>query len=263
MNLTRQQFETEFIAVQPQLRSFLYRMTTDKELANDLAQDTFLRALKSLETFNGQSSLKTWLFTIGSNLAKDHFKVQKRFTDDAQDQCRTAAENPDTATEIYTAFSSLPEQYFELKQHVGFCFTCMAKTLTLEEQIALILADLYDFKRTEIAEILGKTESVVKHLLFEARKALQTKFEHRCAIVNKAGVCYQCAELSDHLNPNPDSAKQLGVLQMSVAANAQSSATTDVLYELRAALVKEIDPLEASNAPLHDTIMKILHKAVA
>ena len=257
--MTRKTFEDEFITIQSSLKSYLYRITCDKEMTNDLAQDTFLKASGNLLSFKNQSSLKTWIFAIATNLAKDHHRVQKRWRTDAQDQCRSAVEsNPVYGQQIQRAFDGLPEKRFEIREHISFCFNCVAKTLHLEEQIAVILADVYDFKRTETANILGKTEGVVKHLLFNGRKSLQEKYAYRCALVNKRGICYQCAELNDHLNPQPDARQQLSALPLTAAPDPSS----EKLLQLRTALVKAIDPLQSNGSPLQDTIVQILRKAV-
>ena len=67
-----------------------------------------------------------------------------------------------------------------MKEHIDYCFTCMSKTLPIENQVALILKDIYDFQIKEICLILGKTEGVVKHLLNDARNIMTGIFENRC-----------------------------------------------------------------------------------
>ncbi len=71
------------------LKSFLYRFITSKHEAEDIAQETLLKAFQKFDTFKGKSSFKTWLFSIGANLAKDHLRSKKRWTVNAQDNCKT------------------------------------------------------------------------------------------------------------------------------------------------------------------------------
>lgn len=248
------QFESQFVGIQPQLRSYLYRLCAHRETAEDLAQDTFVKAQKSLGTFKGSSTLKTWVFSIATNLARDQFRVQKRFADDAQDQCKAeAGRNPATKNAIAQAYLSLPEQQYQVKEHLNYCFTCMAKTLPLEGQVAVILADIYQFKRKEIGEILGRTEGVVKHLLFEGRQSLQKKYEYRCALVNKKGVCYQCKEIADHFNTHKNAQAQVDALSIV----QEKEAGPEHLLQLRAALVREIDPLDGNASNLLATLFEI------
>src|SRR5262245_7195521 len=86
---------------QSQLRSFLYRATTSREDAEDLAQEAFARAYQKFDSFKGESSFKTWLFAIASNLAKDHHRARVRWTADAQDKCKELiGSTPELAEEL-------------------------------------------------------------------------------------------------------------------------------------------------------------------
>ncbi len=75
--------------------------------------------------------------------------------------------------------------------------------MLIEQQLALMLADIYDFKVIEISEILNVTAGVVKHLLHDARTTMESIFEHRCALINKQGVCHQCSELNGLITLKP------------------------------------------------------------
>jgi hypothetical protein len=56
------QFTSEFELARPQLKSYILRITASIEDTEDIVQDTFIRASSKLDTFRGQSSLKTWIF---------------------------------------------------------------------------------------------------------------------------------------------------------------------------------------------------------
>ena len=62
-------FQSLFAAFQPQLKSYLYRLLANRNDAEDLTHDTFIRAFDQLHTFKGESTLKTWVFRIATNLA--------------------------------------------------------------------------------------------------------------------------------------------------------------------------------------------------
>ena len=83
-------FEKEFIAFQPQLKSYLFRLTTCKQDSEDLTHETYIKALDKIDTFKGKSNLKTWVFAIATNLAKDHFRVKERWGEDWTDLVRDA-----------------------------------------------------------------------------------------------------------------------------------------------------------------------------
>src|SRR6184192_1809656 len=58
--------------------ALLYRLTTDAEEARDLTQETFLRAFQSIERFRGDSSLKTWIYRIAINQARNRWRWWRR-----------------------------------------------------------------------------------------------------------------------------------------------------------------------------------------
>ena len=75
--------EKAFLKWNAALYGFVFLRVNSKEIAEDIVQESFLRAWKSRETFNAKrSSLKTWLFTIAVNEIKDYFKFSKKDTVD-------------------------------------------------------------------------------------------------------------------------------------------------------------------------------------
>lgn len=253
-------FQTLFAEFQDQLKSYLYRLLTDREDVNDLTQDTFIRAFTRLSIFKQESSLKTWVFSIATNLAHDHLRKGRRWQPDAQDRAADLAIGSD---EIRKAFWSVHDTStagaYEMKEHIDYCFTCISKTLPIENQVALILKDIYDFQVREIGLILGKTEGVIKYLLNDARKIMTDIFDHRCALINKNGICHQCSHINEIFNPKQDQQEQLMKLEL---VKASKKYNREELFDLRAKLVKAIDPLNASGTDLHDVIMLCLRTAI-
>ena len=253
-------FQTLFAEFQNQLKSYLYRLLTDRNDVDDLAHDTFIRAFDKISTFNQDSTFKTWVFKIATNLAYDHLRKLKRWPANAQD---LGADLAIGTKEIGQAFRIVHQTSnagaYEMKEHIDFCFTCISKTLPIENQVALILKDIYDFSVKEICLILDKTEGVVKHLLNDARDTMTGIFENRCALVNKNGVCHQCSQLNGIFNPKQDQQEQLMKLELVKESKKFDRAE---LFKLRTTLVKAIDPLHSSGTDLHDTILKCTRTAI-
>lgn len=253
-------FQGLFAAFQPQLKSYLYRLLADRNDVDDLTQDTFVKAFDKLPTFKGKSSLKTWVFRIATNLAYDYLKRRDRWQPDAQDTAKAYAQGSSEMQRLFWyTHQHAPAGQYDIKEHIDFCFTCIAKTLSISHQVALILKDVYSFSRKDISQILGKTEGVVKHLLFEARKTMVDVFDHRCALINKAGVCHQCTELNGIFNPKQNAQKALMTIDMVADSEGSSS---EHLYALRAALVRAIDPLQSEGADLQDVIMQCTRASI-
>jgi RNA polymerase sigma-70 factor, ECF subfamily len=253
-------FQTLFAEFQNELRSYLYRLVTHRNDVQDLTHDTFIRAFDKIATFNQESSLKTWVFRIATNLAYDHLRKLKRWPADAQDQGANLAI---TTEEIGQAFRIVHQTSeagaYEMKEHIDFCFTCISKTLPIENQVALILKDIYDFSVKEICLILDKTEGIVKHLLIDARDTMTGIFDNRCALVNKNGPCDQCSQLNGIFNPKQDQQEQRMKLELVKGSKKFDRAE---LFKMRTTLVKAIDPLHSSGTDLHAILFRCTRTAI-
>lgn len=231
----------------------MYRITCDKEASSDLSQDTFVKVIEKQGQFRGDSDIKTWVFTIGSNLAMDWLRKKKRWQEIAQDEAKQLAESdaayPRRFRHVQQTSSS---GQFDFREHINFCFSCLAKTLPIEQQLALILKDIYDFKVKDICRILGAPVGTVKHWLLVSRKTMNDIFEKRCALINKNGPCYQCSELNGFFNPDHPVALVLST----------EKEDREEMYRARTTLIKAIDPLSAGGAALEDEIMQVLRKAI-
>ncbi|MEO7049226.1 MAG: sigma-70 family RNA polymerase sigma factor [Ferruginibacter sp.] len=253
-------FQVLFAEFQNQLKSFLYRLLTDREDVDDLIHDTFIKAFTRISTFNHESTLKTWVFRIGTNLAYDHLRKLKRWQSDAQDRAADLAISSDEIRQVFwMVHNTSPEGTYEMKEHIDYCFTCISKTLPIENQIALILKNIYDFQVNEICLILEKSEGVIKHLLNDARNTMTDIFEHRCALINKNGVCHQCSHINEIFNPKQNQQEELMKLEL---VKASKKYNREQLFTLRTLLVKAIDPLHAVGTDFHEEIMKCLRTAI-
>jgi len=152
-------------------------LLADRNDVDDITHDTFIKAFTKISTFNQDSSLKTWVFKIATKLAYDHLRKLKRWHADAQDRgADLAIGSEEVKRAFWIAHDTSPAGAYEMREHMDFCFTCISKTLTIENQVALILKDIYDFQIREICLILGKTEGVIKHLLNDARNIMTNIF---------------------------------------------------------------------------------------
>ncbi len=249
--MTTDELATQFGTFQGELKSFLLRMTASVQDAEDIVQDTYIRAQARIDTFRGESSLKTWIFSIASNLAKDLLKSQKRWPENVTDICREEVlANRQFLQEAMHIRETSPQGKFEIKEHIAFCFTCVSKSLPLEEHLVLLLKEVYGFKVREISQILHLSEAMVKYYLHVSRGKMIEIFDDRCALINKKGICHQCTELNGLFNPRQKAQEELVKIEMAREAKTRSR---DELFDLRMKVLQELDPFEsgASELQLH------------
>ncbi len=238
--------DEQFNSFKNELASYIYRLVTNKELTEDIVHDTYLKMVDKMESFEGRSSFKTWVFTIATNHSKNILKRQNKWVENAQDYgAMLHVKSKEHWEAFQNVFSATPDQLYEIKEHLNYCFNCMNKTLEIEQQVCLLLKEVYSFKVSEIIEITGLTEGKVKHAIANARKTLMNIFERRCAFVNKNGTCHQCSELTGILNPKQDVHMKAKALKLAKAKNKENK---EFLLDLRLELVNNIDPLNSKNA---------------
>ncbi len=246
--MTIEQFTTEFELARSQLKSYILRITASVEDTEDIVQDTFIKASTKLDTFRAESTVKTWIFTIASNIAKDNLRAKKRWPETVTDICREKAlANPNYFPEMANIMQTSPHAAFEIKEHITFCLTCISKSLPLEQQICILLKEIYDFKISEIVEILQSTEAMVKYYLHTGRSKMVAIFEGRCALINKEGVCHQCSELNGIFNPKQNFEEEKNKIEFARKANDPNR---EYLLDLRFKIMKEIDPFNSNGSDL-------------
>src|SRR5690606_14910735 len=137
--------------------AFLICKKTD--LADDITQDTFLKAYKNLLSFRGQSSVKTWLFAIARNTAFDYRKSSffRRVT----------------LVEYVTQQKTHPSAESEaLDSLISSELWGQVMKLPVKLRESLILYAHHQLKIQEIAQLLGLSEGTVKSRIFKARSKL-------------------------------------------------------------------------------------------
>ena len=247
-------FQNLFKTFHEELKSFLYRLMANRADAEDLAHDTFIKAFDKISTFKGASSLKTWVFQIATNLAYNELKKRKRWVEDVKTQAKgIVLSNPQISMEIQKVNAVSEFGKFEIREHIDTCFTCMAKNLPIESQVAIIIKEIYDFTLKEVMLILNKSEGQTKYLLQTGRNTLTDIFERRCALVNKQGVCNQCSELNGWFNPKQN--QQEAKMKIQMVKKADKSNVQE-LFELRLNLVKNINPLNSEGHELQEMLLR-------
>jgi RNA polymerase sigma-70 factor (ECF subfamily) len=227
--------------------SYIYRLVTERQDAEDLLQDVLVRVLESLPSFRGEARFKTWLFGIATHACLDHLRHKKRWRVDAQlEGEREADQNPEQLEKLSDVMAR-PDFVFEIREHISFCFSCVSRTLPPEEQAALMLREVLGFSNQEAAGIMEISEPVFRHRLSSARGKMIQSYDGLCQLINKTGVCYQCRglrEVAREQKQGPD------LVQIEVAPGL--SVTPQNLFDARLNIVRETDFTEGSMRAMHD-----------
>lgn len=243
------------------LVGFLYRIVLDRPLADDLAQQTIIRAWEKRTTFQGNSSLKTWVYAIAINYVRSELRNRKPFPRNAQDLGKALAESdPQYHRYLRQLTVSDPAAIFEVKDYISTCFSCVTTMLPLDQQLALLLVEIGQFSNKEVASILGRPLGTVKHWLLLARRQMVEIFDARCSLVSKRGACFQCSELNGWFNPRRDQQKDLVATGLTHSASIPEKRA---MLRLRSCLIAALDPSSAPGFPIQDGLLQLIRQAVA
>ena len=153
--------------------SMIYNMVHSEQDAWDLAQDSFLKAWKSIRRFRGSSSFYTWIYRIVMNvtidwLRKKHVKGAGTEFDDAI-QLREV----DPASQTVPKTEALPYETME-RGEIRVRIDQAIAQLSPEQRAVILMKEIEGMQYHEIAEALGCSIGTVMSRLFYARKKLQT-----------------------------------------------------------------------------------------
>ena len=155
----------------PQIYRLLYHMTANREDAEDLAQEIFLKAYAALARFHGSSSFYTWVYRIAINHTLNfREKNRRRALDLRLDDVDAAVERDPTFVELRARESPYRDVTIaELQKKLNAAL----QKLSDEHRMVVVLHDIEGLKHHEIAQMMKLSEGTVRSRLFYARQQLQ------------------------------------------------------------------------------------------
>lgn len=156
---------------------FLFYMVKNREQAEDLVQEVYIRVLKSYDRFEGKSSEKTWLFSIARNVAIDSFRKQKGWK-------QRIIEKFDWSTNQVKDAKPIPEEITLQNENVQLMYQCLDQC-TVDQKMVIVMRYLQELSISETAEALNWTESKVKTTQHRALKVLKKYMEE---LTQKGGI---------------------------------------------------------------------------
>jgi RNA polymerase sigma-70 factor (ECF subfamily) len=154
---------------------FLFRMVRNQAIAEELAQETFLRVYRSRESYRAEARFTTWLYRIATNLAVNHARdtrherAARTIYLDAPDE--ETGTTPDVADDEPTAEQGMlrDERVKAIRAHV--------MALPERQRMAVLMHKYQGMDYREIGEVLKLSESATKSLLFRAYQTLRDKLK--------------------------------------------------------------------------------------
>lgn len=155
---------------------FLFYMVKNRETAEDLMQEVYIKVLHNYKQFEGKSSEKTWLYSIARNTAIDHFRKQKSWK-------QRLFSNYDWSRDTIKDEQPLPEEIALVHDEVKALYKSLDHC-NIDQRAVLILRYIQSLSIFETAKVLGWTESKVKTTQHRALKTVKGILENE---VRKGG----------------------------------------------------------------------------
>jgi len=152
------------------------QLLRNQQDAEEVTQDTFIRAHRGLTNFRGDSAFSTWLYQIATNLARNRYWYWWRRKRDKSISFEqpVSHENDTTLAEIIPSEQETPEDATVTQEFVGRIAECM-EMLNEKHREILILRNVQNLSYEEIADILGISVGTVKSRIARARESLREK----------------------------------------------------------------------------------------
>lgn len=158
-------FEALVLKYQERIYRLIQRMVSGSDVVDDLAQEVFIRAYRSLGDFKGESSLYTWLYKIALNLCRNHYRTRGR---------KPAHEELDEADGAIglEAGGGTPEEEVSRREFWDQLRRGLDE-LPAEQREAVVFCDLEGMSYEEMANVIGVPIGTVRSRIFRGRRALQ------------------------------------------------------------------------------------------
>jgi RNA polymerase sigma-70 factor (ECF subfamily) len=170
------------------IRLHCYRMLGSMSEAEDITQDTFLRAWRGLDAFSGRASFRTWLYRIATNAALDalsHRKIRllplqveapadpSLRPSEARSDIAWLEPYPDQWLDELAGDDMDPVSILESREAIGLAFLSLVQAIPARQRAVLILREVLHWPASEVADLLQTSVPAVNSALQRARTALE------------------------------------------------------------------------------------------
>lgn len=164
-------FDLLVLKYQNRIIQLINRYVRDPHEAQDIAQETFIKAYRAMASFRGDSAFYTWIYRIAINTAKNHIAARARRPTDDEIEVEIA--------EQFEGESSLRDQETPegilLSEELGHTIQLALEELPGELRTAITLREMDGLSYDEIAEVMDCPVGTVRSRIFRAREAIDKK----------------------------------------------------------------------------------------
>jgi RNA polymerase sigma-70 factor (ECF subfamily) len=160
-------FRTLVARHHPRIFNLIHGLVRDRDEADDLAQEVFIKAFRSLSGFKGQAQVYTWLYRIAVNRCLDWLKSRRRHPESSLDRVEVYR-----ADGVVLRGSGATDAELE-RRELGRALEGALRELPPDYRVALTLREVDGLSYEEVADAMGCSVGTVKSRLFRARAQLQ------------------------------------------------------------------------------------------
>ncbi|MEA3188479.1 MAG: hypothetical protein QOD99_2309 [Chthoniobacter sp.] len=169
-------FDQLVIKYSPRVYGLVYHMISNHEDTNDLLQDVFAKAYRSIKGFRGKSSFYTWVHSIAVNMTINFIKKRNRRYTMSLDDVDANIQNDKEFIEVTSGSTTNPVREADLGELQQRLNEAMMK-LSPEHRAVVTMFDIQGLPHAEISKILSVSEGTVRSRLFYAHRQLQNFLE--------------------------------------------------------------------------------------
>lgn len=157
--------EDEYEEIQPKIYAFFYAKTGNRATSQDLCHDTFYEACKNIASFNGHSTLSTWMFSIANNLLKKYYRKNKY----QQSLMQKLAILPEAEIHSIEELTEINEETKTLLHHISKLDDAARE---------IVLLRIYgELSFAEIGALIGKSENYARVTFHRLKLKIQKVME--------------------------------------------------------------------------------------
>jgi len=188
-------FEDAAAGLSAPLRRYVERLVGNADIAADLLQETLVRIARGLSGFKGQSSLKTWAFTIATRVVADYFR---------RPETKTSIVEVDESEGLPDVAPSLDQRL--IADEMNACVRGVIDSLPEDYRAALVLHDLEGLTAAQTAEVCDCSVATAKIRIHRARARLKEALESECTFYRDSDDVFRCDRKVAFKNPRSSDA---------------------------------------------------------